>query len=85
MSVKKYETVNTQVKCEETLHPDAHMFLCQELIEGVPDASVFIMTQLSLKAGMKRWKGKWRAADKSETNQMNLIDIFKPKHYRDLN
>ena len=29
MSVKKYETVNTQLGCEETLHPDPHMFFCQ--------------------------------------------------------
>ena len=29
MSGNKYENVNTQVECEETLHPDIHMFLCQ--------------------------------------------------------
>ena len=29
MSGKKYETVNTQVECEETLNPYAHVFLCQ--------------------------------------------------------
>ena len=43
MSDKKYETVNTQVECEEALHPDTHMFLCQELIEEVPDAAELIM------------------------------------------
>ena len=29
ISDKKQETINTQVECEETLHPDAHIFLCQ--------------------------------------------------------
>ena len=29
MSGKKYETVNTQVECEENLHPDSNMFIYQ--------------------------------------------------------
>ena len=45
-SVKKYETVNTQVEFEDTFHPDAHMFLRQELIEEVPDVAAVIMIQL---------------------------------------
>ena len=53
MSGKHHETINTQLECEETLHPDAHMCLCQELIEEIPDVASVIMTQLSLKAGMK--------------------------------
>ena len=53
MSGKQYETVNTQLKCEDILHPYAHMFFCQELIEEVPDAKSVIMKQLSLKAGME--------------------------------
>ena len=57
MSGKQYETVNPQVNFEETLHPDTHMFLFQELIEEVTDAEKFIMTQLSLKIGIKQWKG----------------------------
>ena len=44
VSGKKYETVNTQVECEENLNPDAHMFPFQELIEEVPDVSSVIMT-----------------------------------------
>ena len=53
MSVMKYEPVNTQVECEETLYPDAHMFFCQDLIEEVTDTAAVIMTQLALKTGMK--------------------------------
>ena len=44
MSGKQYETVNNQVEYKETLHPDAHMFLYQELIEEVTDAEAVIMT-----------------------------------------
>ena len=40
---KKYETLNTLLKREEILHPDAHIFFCQELIEEVPDTESVIM------------------------------------------
>ena len=43
------------------------------------------MMQLSLKAGMKLWKGKGPAADKSDMKHLNFREIFKPKHYRYLN
>ena len=56
MSDKRYETVNTQMKFEDTLHPDVYIFLCQGLVEEVPDTVAVIMTQLSLTDGMKRWK-----------------------------
>ena len=58
MSGNNYETVNTQVECEDTLNPDDHLLLCQELIEEVTDAAAVIVMQLSLKTGMKHWKGK---------------------------
>ena len=85
MSGNKYETVNTQVECEDTLHPNYDMFICQEMIEEVTDAEAVIMTQVSLKEGMKCWKGKRQSAAKYETNQLNFRENFKPKHYRDLN
>ena len=43
------------------------------------------MTHLSLKEGMKHWKGKGRAAYKSEMKQLHLRDKFNPNHYKDLN
>ena len=85
MSGKKYETVNTQVECEDIFHPDYHMIFCQELIEEVPDATAVIMAQLSLNTGMKSWKGKWQAEAQSETKQLHFRDTFKQNHYRDLN
>ena len=84
MSGNKYETVNTQVECEETFNPDAHMFLCQEPVGEVFDVESVIMVQLSLNAGMQQWKGKGQATDISETKKLHFKDTFKPKHYRDL-
>ena len=81
MSGNNYEKVNTQVKCVETLHPYAHIFLCLKLIEEVPEATAFIMTQLFLKSGMKRWKVKGQESAKSNMKQMYFRDTYKPKHY----
>ena len=69
MSVNQYETVSTQLECEDTLHPDAHMFLCQELIEEAPDTAEVIMIKLSLKEDMKCWKGEGK-------HLLNLIRII---------
>ena len=79
-SGKKCETVNNQVECESTLQPDSQMFLCQELIEELPDAAEVIMTQLFLKEVIKRWKGKGRAEAKSEIKQLHFRDAFNSKH-----
>ena len=77
MSGKKYETINTQMECEETFHPDTHIFLWQELIEEVPDAVEVITMQLYLKVGMKCWKGKWQSSDKYEMEKLHLRYTFK--------
>ena len=85
MAGKKYENLNTQVECEDTLHPYSHMFIFQELIDEIPDAEAVIMMQLSLLAGMKCWKENGKVLDKSEMNQLHFSDTFKPKHYIDIN
>ena len=43
MSGKKCETVNNLLECADILHPDAHMFFCQELIEEVSESAAVIM------------------------------------------
>ena len=85
MSGKQYETANAQVEFEDTLYPDAHIFLFQELVEELPDASAVIMPYLYLKAGIKCRKVTGWAAVKSEMKQMHFRDTFKSKHYRELN
>ena len=55
---KQYETENTQVECEETLHLESQIIFCHKLIEEMPLAAAVIITQLYLKAGMESSKGK---------------------------
>jgi hypothetical protein len=43
-----------------------------------------IMTQLSLKAGLKEWGDRAFTADRSEMKQLHLWNTFKPKHWREL-
>ena len=46
----------TQLESLGALHPDAHMFFNHTMCaEDNPDVVVSIMTQLSLKAGLKQW------------------------------
>ena len=42
------------------------------------------MTQLSLKACLKRWGPRAKKAMNSETKQLHLQDTFKPRHFHDL-
>ena len=77
--------MNTLFECEETFHPDSHIFICQELIEEASDVAEVIIIKLSLKEDMKRWKVKGQAAAKSEMKQLHFRDTFKPRYHRELN
>ena len=81
----KYETTNTQVELEYTFHPDSHMMFGHKLIEELPNAASVIMSQLSIKAGIKICKGKGLASDKSEMKQLHFRDTFNPNNYKELN
>jgi hypothetical protein len=67
------------------MHPDAHMAFFQSEGPCEPDVVAAIMTQLSLKAGLKQWGEKAKAAVHSEMKQLHLRDTFKPLHWGDLN
>ena len=41
---------------QEVIHPDAHLLFNSEAIENEPDVTAVIMTYLSLKAGLKKWR-----------------------------
>ena len=43
-----------------------------------------ILTQLSLKAGLKMWGDRGREAAKSEMKQLHFRDTFRPVHWKDL-
>jgi Reverse transcriptase (RNA-dependent DNA polymerase) len=54
------------------VHPDAHMNPDYTLVAH------HIMTQLSMKAGMKRWKNKAEGAVTKELQQLHFRDTFEP-------
>jgi hypothetical protein len=66
------------------LNPDAHMFVQEDFYQAEPDVVAIIMTQLSLKAGLKAWGDKAHMAAHSEIKQLHMRNTFKPKHWREL-
>jgi hypothetical protein len=51
----KYAYAVTQLETQAVLHPDLHMFLQSDFYQSEPAAVAAIMTQLSLKVGLKAW------------------------------
>jgi hypothetical protein len=83
-SSTKYEYAVNQLEEHGVLHPGAHMFHQHEMYQHEPNVVEAIMTQLSLKAGLKRWGHHAHNAVHSEMKQLHLRDTFKPVHWRDL-
>jgi hypothetical protein len=85
MTGKRYEYALSQIQLKEAaLYPDTHMFFHRGAMQAEPDVVGAIMTQLSLKAGLKRWGDKGRAAVHSEMKQLHMRETFRPLHYEDL-
>ena len=57
---QRYSVAVTMLELQDkgTVHPDNHMCFLQDMVRDKPDAVAAIMTQLSLKAGMKAWGPK---------------------------
>jgi hypothetical protein len=53
MSGSKYSYAVTQLKSQGVLNPDSHMFVQDGFYQAESDDVAAIMTQLSLKAGLK--------------------------------
>jgi hypothetical protein len=66
------------------LNPDAHMFVQEDFYQTEPDVVAAIMTQLSLKAGLKEWGDKAFTAAQSEMKQLHFHNKFNPKHWIEL-
>ncbi len=49
-----------------------------------PDVAAVIMTQSSLKAGLKHWGDKGKAAAHPEMKQLQFRETFKPFHWQEL-
>jgi hypothetical protein len=84
MTGSKHSYTVTQLESLGVLHPDAHVFVQDDFYQSDPDVVAMVMTQLSLKAGLKEWgDSAWDAAH-NEMKQLHFRDAFKPLHWREL-
>jgi hypothetical protein len=84
MSGSKYSYAVTQLESQGVLNPYFHMFVQEDFYQAEPDAVASIMTQLSLKAGLKEWGEEAFTVAQSEMKQLNFRNTFNPKHWREL-
>jgi hypothetical protein len=84
MTGSKYSYSVTQMDTQGVLNPDAHVFVKAGFIQAEPEVVAAIMTQLSLKAGLKEWGDQAFTASRSEMQKLHLWNTFKPKHWREL-
>jgi hypothetical protein len=84
MTGSKYSYAVTQLETQGVLNPDAHMFVQEDFYQAEPDVVAAIMTQLSLKAGLKEWGDRAFTAARSEMKQLHFRNTFKPNHWREL-
>ena len=84
MTGSRHSHAAAQLEHQGVLNPDAHVFVQEDFYQAEPDTVAAIMTQLSLKAGLKKWGDKAFEAAHNEMKQLHLRDTFKPKHAREL-
>jgi hypothetical protein len=80
----KYAYAVTQLETQGVLHPDAHMFFQTNIYRSEPDVVAAIMTQLSLKAGLREWGKSAHKAVHSEMKQLHFRDTSRPRHWKEL-
>jgi hypothetical protein len=79
------EPAPTQLESQGVLNPaDAHMFIQEDFYQAEPDVVAAVMTQLSLKSGLKEWGDKAYIAAESEMKQLHFRNTFKPMHWKEL-
>jgi hypothetical protein len=84
MSGSNYSYAVTKLESQGVLNTDAHMFVQEDFYQAEPDIVAAIMTQLSLKAGLKEWGDEAFTAAQSEMKQLHFRNTFKPNHWREL-
>jgi hypothetical protein len=84
MSGSRYAYAVTQLEKEGVMNPDAHMFVQNDFYQAEPDVVAAVMTQLSLKAGLREWGVTARTAVKSEMKQLHMRETFRPMHWSEL-
>ena len=84
MTVSKYAAATAPLTIQDNgaLHPDLHRQFFLVDVQEQPGVVAVIMTQLSLKMGLKMWKDKGRSAAKAEMKQLHMRETFIPKHYK---
>ena len=60
------------------------MFVQADFYQEEPDVVAAVMTQLSLKSGLKEWGDRAHAAVHSEMKQLHFRHTFKPMHWSEL-
>ena len=80
MKGSKYDAATSLLTIQDhgALHPDLHRQFCQFEMQEQPDVVAVIMTQLSLKMGLKTWKYKGRSAAIAEMKQLHMRVTFIP-------
>jgi hypothetical protein len=84
MTGSKYSYAVMQQEMHGALLPDSHMFIQEDFYQSDPNVVAHVMTQLSLKSGLKQWGDKAYAAVTSEMKQLHFQKTFKPKHWNEL-
>jgi hypothetical protein len=84
LSGSNYSYAVTQLESQGVLNPDSHMVVQEDFYQAEPDVVVAIMTQLSIKAGLKEWGEEAFMAAQSKMKQLHFRNTFKLKHWREL-
>ena len=74
----------TQLEIQGLLNPDEYMFVQEEFYQAWHDVVASVMTQLSLKSGLRAWLDKAYTAVQSEMKPFHFRNTFKPKNWREL-
>jgi hypothetical protein len=72
MSGSRHSYSATQLQNEGVLDPDAHMFMRNDFYQAEPDVVAAVITQLSLKGGLKEWGETASAAAEAEMKQLHF-------------
>ena len=84
ISGNQYVYTAAQMVEYEVLHPDAHVFFNSGAFQNEPDVTAVIMTQLSLKSGLKKWGKNVRGSVHSSMKQLHMRDTSVPLQRKDL-
>jgi hypothetical protein len=84
LSGSKYSYAVTQLESQGVLNPDSHIFVQEDFYQSELDVVAAIMTQLSLKAGLKEWGEESFTAAQSEMKKLHFRNTFKPNQWREL-